>query len=209
MPRLGSRLPPFTTRYHLIPARCVAICAIVQSARCADTTSTRTRCQKRGPSVHPGAFVVLCIMPWRTASCHSEIPVAAISATSSGSASARSASRAGYADSPSTTARPARRRCPSSSTSWCPSARAETPPTWPTPRQPTAAATSGAATAAWPPSSASAPRSARASARGRPRWRSAKPREPFHGAQMASRHKCPCAIPNGALGRSETRIQAR
>ena len=65
MTGLGSRLPPFTTRYHLLPARCAAICAIVRSARCADATSTRTRCQERGPSVHPGAFAVLSLTTWR------------------------------------------------------------------------------------------------------------------------------------------------
>lgn len=147
--------------------------------------------------------MVLSLTPWRTANCHNEILVAAINAMSCGSACARSDGRAGCAACPSRTTPRARRRCPSSSTNWCPSARAATQPTWPTPRPPTAAATSGAATAASRPSSASAPRSARASDRGRLRWRSARAREPFHGAQMASRHKYQCAIPNGALGRSE------
>ena len=54
MPRFGSRLPPFTTHYHLLPARCVAICAIVRSARCADATSTRTRHHERGPRICRG-----------------------------------------------------------------------------------------------------------------------------------------------------------
>lgn len=47
-------LPPITTGYHLLPPICGAICAIVQSARCADATSTRTRYHERGPRICRG-----------------------------------------------------------------------------------------------------------------------------------------------------------
>ena len=178
-------LPPITTRYHLLPPICVAICAIVRSARCADATSTRTRHHERGPRICRG-LRASPLTPWRTASCHNEIPVAAISATSSGSASRRWACRATYAACPSTTRCQRGTRSRTSLTRSCPCRRAATRRRSPTAYRRTDAATSGGATEAWRPSSPSAPRFARASARGRLRLPSARPREPSHGASRGA-----------------------